>query len=483
MMRKTRSLSLEALSPQVLSLPALSLLVLAVAAVPVRAQEPPESDPPPGLGVWQAATGGLRVVETVLPGEPIAAAAFPSGGLAVMVLEEAADDEPEDERPRVLFRVSGEASDLDPLARDLPADLESLHAAGDDLWLGGEGKLYRLGGAGVLERVVDQPGADLAAMRRGGLFAEGELWVPDVGVLRRFSRDGELLGERPLPVTADRRRRRLVLRSPNVTRLEDGTLIAGPDVADSTRARHLLLRPDGTVLEAWTRLGRPEDIEQHAYLLKDGEPVFVAGTTQADRMGVFEKLELRIFRLKADRTRAGRTALFATDSETIHWYRFEPLLLDWDSDGRQDLLLVQPDGMAPGDLVVELFAARAGRFDPKPRRSKIDAESATWKLGEDFDRDGLPDLVVGTGALSIYRGVDHRRRVIEKEPWRRLRRDALRQAKTTVATVDEADETIDDRPSFRGRVRLGDFTGDGRSDIAVVRRFEGRTVVRLVEIR
>ena len=471
---------------------ALSLSLLAI-VVPASAgaDEAEAPDPPPGLGVWQAETAGLRVIETVLPGLPLAASAFPSGGLAVLAIEEidgptdreALEAMPLDERKRVLFRVRGEASDLEPILRDLPAEIDSLLMSGDDLWLGGDGELFRLEEDGELRRVIEQPGADLAAMARGGLVEDGRLLVPDVGALRHFDRDGQLLGETPLPTTADRRRRRLVLRSPNVTRLADGTLIAGPDVADTTRARHLILGEDGEVTEAWTRLGRPEDIEQHWYTLKDGEPVFVAATTEAGRMGVFEKLELRVFRLKADRTRAGRTTLFTTDSETIHWYEFEPVFLDWDNDGRQDLLLVQPDGMSPGDLVVELFKARAGRFDPKPRRSKLDAESATWHLGEDFDGDGLPDLAVGTGSLSIYRGTLHRRRVIEKEPWRQLRRDALRSAKAAVTTAPEAIPTTDDRPSFRGKVRVLDFTGDGRSDIAVVRRYEGRTVVRLVEIR
>lgn len=475
------------------ALSALTTFAGAAACVaPLGAQENSEApDPPPQLGVWRASVAGFEVTESVLPDVPIAASSWPGGGLAVLTRPAVDDEDPEapdpDELPRALHRVRGVAADLEPVVRDLPAGTRDVHRAGETLWLGGDSGLYRLDADGVPSIVKEGPGVDLRAMARSGLFADGELWLPEVGRLLHVRpndpADGDgwqLLDEASLPVRATRQRRRLTLRSNHVTRLSDGTLIVGPEPAGKTRIQHLMLG-DGEPVEAWSRLPRPEDVERSWYALLNGEPVFIAATTEADRLGVFEKLELRLFRLKADRTRAGRTPVLAVGSETLHWNDFEPKILDWNGDGKDDLALVQPDGMGPGNLVVELYLGRLARFEPKAKSTKFDAESATWNLGPDFDGDGIPDIAVGTGSLSIHRGVEHRRKVLEKDPWKSLTRSAFKKAREEIATVEEDQPTTDDRPSFRGRIRVEDFTGDGQADIAVVRRSLGRSVVRIVQ--
>lgn len=456
-----------------------------------------EKDPPPGVGVWTATVGGLRVIEVVLPESPLAAAPWPGegGGLAVLtrpVGEEGEDPyredlDGEDKAPRALYRVRGSAEDLVPVARDLPPGLDALERVGDRLWLGEEGKIWCLEEAGLVA-VLELPGLDLAALERSGLIDERSLWVPDVGSLRHYrlgDRPGdhpELVGEQVLPVSAERRRRHLLLRSPSVTRLPGGQLIAGPEAAGTTRVRHHWLG-EGESPEAWSRLPGPEEIEAFWYAEHGGKPVFLAATTEADRLGIFEKLKLRIFPLGADRTRAGRSPLLAIESETKNWYRFEPLLLDADRDGASDLVLIQPQGMGPGDLVIDIYKGLGSRFSTQPRRTKLDAESARWFFGEDLDGDGAPDLVVGTDELSIYRGLaDHRRRAVDKDPWRRLDRTSLRAARKEVALGVEVGPSSEDRPSFRGRQRVADVDADGRPDLAVVRPFRGRTVVRLVSV-
>ncbi|MEM1178997.1 MAG: VCBS repeat-containing protein [Acidobacteriota bacterium] len=508
----------------------LPLLLLTAAAGPVPVSHAEEDrEPPPQLGVWRATVDGLTVTESVLPDVPLAAAPWPAGGLAVLTrpaVDADADDAPDpDELPRALHRVRGEAGDLDPVHRDLPPGLDSLHLEGQTLWLGGDGVLYRLAddgldrvagdpddgaagsgaagsgaaglgaagsgaagsgaaGSGAAGLGVAAPGVSLRALDRGDLIANGELWIPDVGRLLHVDAAGQVAGELELPVTADRSRRRLTLRSPPVTRLGDGTLIAGPQAAGATRVRHLVLAgaDGGESLEAWSRLPRPEDVEHYWYTRLNGEPVFIAATTEADRLGVFEKMELRVFRLKADRSRAGRAPVLAIPTETIHWHELEPVVLDWNGDGRDDIAVVQPDGMGPGNLVIEVYLGRLARFEAKPKRTKLDAESATWHLGTDFDGDGRPDLAMGADALTIHRGLEHRRRTVDKDPWRQLTRAAFRQARRAVVEIDEAEETTDDRPSYRGRVRVADHSGDGNSDIAIIRRYQDRAVVRLVEI-
>lgn len=460
------------------------ILVGSLVATSSTGADEDEPRHPPGAGVWKAELAGLRVSEIVLPESPLAAAPWPGGGLAVLAHEvDLEDSAAAEETPRVLYRLRGLAEDLVPVARDLPADLDAVAKVGDGLWLGGEGVIWELEGR-ELRPVLEQPGLDLGALEEAGLLGDGELWVPDVGVLRHW-RSGDTLspaGEVVLPVEAERRRRRLLVRSPAVARTPAGHLVAGPVVAGNTRVRHLLLG-DAEPIEAWSRFPGPEDVDAFWYADLGGEPVFLASTTEADRLGVFEKSKLRLFRLTADRTRAGRRPLLAVDSKTKNWYRFEPLLIDADRDGIQDLVLIQPQGMAPGDLVVDIYKGHKGRFDSRPRSTDLDAESARWHFGSDLDGDGTPDLVVGTGALEIYRGLaDHRRRAVDKEPWRRLDRAALRSARQEVAKGAETFPASDDRPSFRGRQRVLDLDGDGRLDLAVVRPYRGRTVVRLVGV-
>lgn len=457
-------------------------LTLVLTLVPVASAQ--EERHPPAVGVWKAELTGLRVSEIVLPESPLAAAPWPGGGLAVLAHEiDPEDSEVGKTSPRVLYRLRGLAEDLVPVARDLPADLDSVAGVGDELWLGGEGVIWRLRGE-KLQPLLEQPGLDLTALERAGLLGEGELWAPDVGALRHFRGRDALIpaGETKLPVEAAHRRRRLLVRSPPVSRTPGGHLVAGPLASGNTRVRHLLLG-DGEPTESWSRLPGPEDIDAFWYADLEGQPVFLAATTEADRLGVFEKSKLRIFRLTADRTRAGRGPLLAIESETKSWYRFEPLLLDADRDGAQDLVLIQPQGMAPGDLVVEIYKGNKGRFDTRPRRTELDAESARWHFGDDLDGDGAPDLVVGTGVLEIYRGLaDHRRRAVDKDPWRRLDRPSLRVARREVARAEETGPVSDDRPTFRGRQRVHDLDGDGRLDLAVVRPYRGHTVVRLVKV-
>ncbi|MEM6796991.1 MAG: VCBS repeat-containing protein, partial [Acidobacteriota bacterium] len=440
----------------------------AIAFAPPSAAQESQDPPPPPLGVWRASVGGLEVRETVLPHPFLGAAAWPGGGLAVLVGGEDPGEEPQVEisvgagdsppppeapdlassgspasgegAPRQLFRVRGERGDLSPVLESLPERVDAILEVGGRLWLGSEEALYRVvegAGGARLETVIERPGLGLAALGRGDLLSADSLWLPRVGALEHYrlavSAGGALTAERleshELPVLARRFRRSLTLRSRPVFRLPSGTLVAGPEKVGPARVRHIFFpaqEPSAEGSESWSRFPGPEDVDRAWYLEIDGQPAFLAATTRADRLGVFEKLKLRIFRLRADRTRAGREPMFALETRTRNWYGVEPRILDWDRDGKDDLALIQPAGLRNKSLVVDVYRGRANRFNPKPLRSSVDAESARWHFGDDLDGDSVPDLIVGTNTLEIYRGdPNSRRRVLEKKPWRTLSASAF----------------------------------------------------------
>ncbi|MCG8458749.1 MAG: VCBS repeat-containing protein, partial [Holophagales bacterium] len=489
-------------SPAVLASAALLSGVLGWAA-PTQADD----EPPPTLGVFVSEIPALNgrtvsVTETVLPGLALDVAPWPAeegGGLAVLLVPQPAGSsdhswlEDLDSLPRALYRLRGTAGDLAPVASELPPDIEHLALAPDrrQLWLGEEGRLYRLGGeaatpetaAPELELLLELPGFDLGAIEEAGLLgvdADGRAWLatPTVGRLRLFrlgnsnrlgGRDHLAAGERPddsglelrrevsLPVTVSRRSRGLVLRSLGVSAVdrsgERPVFVAGPGRETDHRSRHLLIdpertpatdtgavapaeaAPDGEVtedspwIETWTRTDGPEDLDSTTYVMLDGRPVLVAATTRADKLGIFEKYKLRAFRLKADRTRAGKRPFLAVETGTRNWYHVEPVVLDYDGDGRDDLAVVQPEGLGAGKTLVELYLGRAGGFERKPKRTKLDIEAAAWHFGEDLDGDGTADLLLISGRLEVFRGRrDHRRKLREESPLLRVEAGRLASA-------------------------------------------------------
>ena len=144
-------------------------------------------------------------------------------------------------------------------------------------------------------------------------------------------------------------------------------------------------------------------------------------TQRADKVGILEKKKLRVFALGGDRTRTGRPPRFELLTSSRLWQRLGLHVLDVDADGRDDLVLLQPEGLNGKKLIVDLYrGGGGGRFAGDGFRSvlpEID-EATPTSYGGDWTGDGVPDLVAVTGSrLLVHAGLAQPRRkaVVEKE--------------------------------------------------------------------
>ncbi|MEM1201767.1 MAG: VCBS repeat-containing protein [Acidobacteriota bacterium] len=488
---------------------AFACLLALLPAVPVWAQavtvevnndddEPAaEGEPPPPVETLEAAGSGIRLWQAVLPGRSRSIAAS-NGGLVVLLSPEGDspeggdEDDSTDEGPRELWRVSLDGQPPHKLRGDLSKDLDILHAPSRDvLWMSEGGRIFALEdvGGGTPRQVLDVAGLELRSLEGGGLVSRASgaplLAVPEVGRLRLFAADDPRsalrpVAEAPLPVAARRIRRGLDLTSPRVTALAgqaDGAApyLAGPTAEGRTRLRCQLLDPraadpEQRSREAWCRLPGPENVEGSWYLAVDGRPMLAVVTTRADRLGAFETLKLRLFPLRADRTRAGAGATLAIETDSRRWFEVEPVVQDLDGDGKDDLMLVQPEGMGGGELRVDAWKGRgSGRFERKSRRIYLELPGARWSFDHDFNGDGLKDLVaVAEGQLAVHGALaNHRKRPVEKEPrWMASPTELLGQGGF----------------GSRGQPRPVDLDGDGRPELVTVHHRKERAVVHVVQL-
>ncbi len=348
-----------------------------------------------------------------------------------MLLVEAADDSA---APRFIYQLLVDPyRSLSDLPVVVPPDADALVAvdlAGDgdlELLVGEHGRIFRVGGEGKLEVVLEGLWVDLKGRARLGSDDStpptGELVLASVGRAERLALEAGGVGLRVvdqyrIPQRAKMQGSWLRLSSPLVSALPDPEspgaffYLVGPEAVGDRRLRTLVLEPggslDGSTRELWSQLPSPESVEERLYALLDGEIVLLVTTVQSDRRGIFEKEKFRALRLSEDRSRSGGgTAMFETTSRTRNWYSAGMTVADVDRDGFDDLVLVQPKGLGGGKLVVEAFMGLgSGEFDDRARRTNLEVETETWSYGEDLDGDGFPDLVLIAGeALLVFTGV------------------------------------------------------------------------------
>jgi hypothetical protein len=475
----------------------------ALALLLVGAAPPPP--PPPPIGVTVTPLAGARRTDAVLPGR-LLATVRPLGadGRSRLVALTTPDDpaaEGSPKGPRSLYLIEPDRPGAPRRLLDgLPAEADALAAAdldGDgteEILLGEPGRLLTLGSpdAPTAPRLLlEAAGFDL----RRQASTDGLFQTAEAGRLRTWRLEGGLPvagPEQPLPVRAARERRSLRLSSPPVTALapaagEPPLHAVGPEDSGKLRLRTLLLAPDGTTTESWSRLPGPETVDGFRYVTLDGRPVLIVTTADAGKIGVFAKQRFRLFPLNADRSRSGQPPSLAFETESNRWFPVEPVLLDLDRDGRQDLVVLQPEGVGGGDLVIDTFFGQGnGRFE-RPRRLKLNNQEArVWSFGPDVTGDGLADLVsISKAGLRIFAGTsDPRRELLDRRPGQTVDLGgAQERVEVSVGVGSGGMEMASTRANSIGGPWVEDLDGDGRAEILLSSRSAGGrgrvTVVRL----
>jgi hypothetical protein len=421
-------------------------ILLACSVGTLSAEEAKESQT---AGAWRSSeVPGAELFEVMLPGPLLQVEAFesPAGERSLMLLVEAADDSP---APHFIYQLHLDASrGLSDLPVVVPPDadaLVSVDLAGDgnlELLVGEHGRIFRVGGEGKLEVVLEGDRVDLKGRARLGADDStprtGELVLASVGRAERLALEAgggglRVVEQYRIPQRAKMQGSWLRLSSPLVSALPDPEspgaflYLVGPEAVGDRRLRTLILEPggslEGSTRELWSQLPSPESVEESLYALLNDEVVLLVTTVQSDRRGIFEKEKFRALRLTEDRSRSGGTAMFETTSRTRSWYSAGMTVADVDRDGFDDLVLVQPKGLGGGKLVVEAFMGLgSGEFDDRARRTNLEVETETWSYGKDLDGDGLPDLVlIEDEALIVFTGVtDSKSNLVvrEESAWR-----------------------------------------------------------------
>lgn len=461
---------------------------------------PPPPPPPPAIGVTVAPVAGARRTDAVLPGH-LLAKALPRGadGRRRLVVLTTPDDPKATlapKGPRSVYLIEPDRAGAPRrLAEGLPAETNALAAldldgdGADEILLGEPGKLFALG----TPEAVTAPRLLLEAS--GFNLRE---WSPDLpqafqaagmGRLRTWRLDGGRLVpglEHALPVHAARERRALRLWSLPVTPLPPLQAV-GPEENGKVRLRTILLDADGKPTESWAQLPERETVESFRYLMIDGRPALLVFTSDADKIGVFAKQRFRLFPLAADRSRSGQPPSLAFETASHRWFPVEPVLLDLDRDGKQDLVVLQPEGLGGGDLMIDTFFGQGnGRFE-RPRRVKLNnLDARAWSYGRDLTGDGVGDLVtVSKEGLHVFAGTaDPRRELLDKRPRQAVDLGGAQETISVSVGVGFGGMDLESTSSASlGGPWVEDLDGNGRPEILLFSpRAGGRgkvTVVRL----
>lgn len=447
-------------------------------ATPAAPQAQP-SPVPPAAALSAAAvkvtiTGGVEASVGHLPGRLLgsAVARNPAGryGLLLLVAERRAAAEPIAPGasrwllgPLSLFFFEPGTRTLETVATRLPEKVNAVAALAprgstgdaDVLLLGEPGILYGLdppwgGGTpsgAATRQLFAAPGLDLRSLHeeRRDLPRPRLPWVPvaRAGLLQLLtaSREGSRDELRPtasfpLSVAAKREAWGLKLSSEPVNLLPAAVaagsppagaagaagalrFAVGPEEQGKRRLRTLLFTTEGGTapVEAWSLLPGDEQDVEGTYTTLNGHPTLLV--TSISKIGILVKRDLRLFQLIRDRSRGGSPPAFAIHTDCAIWHRLDARFVETAGNGRQDLVLIHPEGLRGKKLRFMVYAA----VDPdhlaaQPRETTVDVEAQAWFYGGDFSGDGVPDLLVRSGRrLLLYPGIAKAYRVADHPAW------------------------------------------------------------------
>lgn len=450
------------------------------------------AQPPPTGAVARRTTDGHRLVDVTLPGELLDAAV--AGDLYLLVAPPVTAENPEAEGARGLYRLDIATPRLVPVNVEMPARANRLEAVPGEpprLFVGLPGRILEVDRSdGRLTPRVAGRSWDLHGRLPGalGLAPSRSLYIQTPGAIR--DADGAALAT---PIEAAREGWGFRVTTPPATDLgmtgSDGRRFAvGPLPAGGARLRTVLLTdaPAAEPEEAWSELPEPETPWTAHYALEPGPdgstvPLLIVTTHASDRIGVFERRRLRVFRLRPDRRRAGTPPVLEAQMGARRWHEVSPWWIDADGDGRLDLAVARQSGLGGGESALELFPG----LSPRARTVDLEGASDGWWFGGDLDGDGLPDLALtNDGGLRLHRGRTSGRPV-EKKPFASV--DAFEEIEDPTKTIEigtggtrvETDET-----PGPPRLLVGDLDGDGTPEVvASVAIVLGRGRVRVLTPR
>ena len=338
------------------------------------------------------------------------------------------------ERPTALDRILTLAPTKDRPQLQRSRGLEGIVLAVDGaVWVLSPEDLARGETSGLGEPDFEDPSPELRVVRVDSRTPT--VVAAGIGNAELFDlRTGESLHLTRLPTDVRRSRTGLRLRSPAVHEIGDGKLYAsGPQSIENLRLRTVLLDPaasaeedDDGPAEAWSLLPGPERVEESWFEWLDGRPFLYCVTLRADKQGIFERKKLRIFELRADRTRSGRRPTFEALSSARMWQDLDVHTVDVDGDDVRDLVLLAPEGFSGNKLILHVYPGRGdGRFESRHLRTVIPELREEWPhlYGLDPTLDGRPDLlIVRDGVLEVYAGAEQpkKKAVIGRTPERRI---------------------------------------------------------------
>lgn len=299
-----------------------------------------------------------------------------------------------------LLALDSRGGRLKTLREDLPSDVMAIEAAdldgdgADEILLVRPGRIDLLPPvASALDRplIVDpdiDPSGAIPRHRHPVVLAaspEG-LWIAGTGALRRYAPGG---AGTPWTLVESLSLARHVTSSGSELRVwnfeprrieERGTgrlmLTVAPEAPGKTRLHWLTLSPEGPGphrwQESWFRFTHPQTLLAAIPFFLDGRPALAAWTMRSDRISLFAKPPMWVFRQQQDRTRSGKQAAVKIVSSKLERRQAHPVSMDLTGNGRDDLLLIYRDGSKQR---FDVFTAnKDGGFRDKPGATRFPLE-------------------------------------------------------------------------------------------------------------